>query len=139
MTNKGCWWFVLWAVVLFGLSGIASAEMELSDFEEKVFEGNDGLPYRLLSPGSLDANKKVPLVVYLQGIGARGDDNQKQLSATKFLENINRAGFLPSISVTSWRRNVLRMPAGPATPCKICSAWWTTSSSGTASTQQGFT
>lgn len=91
--KTGCRWVVLWAMVLLVLSGIASAEVELSDFEEKVFEGKGRLPYRLFSPTSLEAEQKVPLVVYLHGIGARGDDNQKQLSSTKFLENINRSGF----------------------------------------------
>ncbi|MCH2183021.1 MAG: prolyl oligopeptidase family serine peptidase [Mariniblastus sp.] len=97
LKNYGCLLFSLLvgllAIPLCGLSEIAAADVELAEFEKKVYEGSGSLPYRLYSPAGLETGKQVPLVVYLHGIGARGDDNQKQLSATRFLENINRSGF----------------------------------------------
>ncbi|MCM8527658.1 MAG: DUF1549 domain-containing protein, partial [Lentisphaeraceae bacterium] len=35
------------------------------------------IPYQLYEPENLDKNKKYPLVIYLHGSGAKGDDNQK--------------------------------------------------------------
>ncbi|MBN8627504.1 MAG: prolyl oligopeptidase family serine peptidase [Planctomycetes bacterium] len=41
--------------------------------------GDPAVPYRLLSPGSVTADAKYPLVVFLHGAGERGADNTSQL------------------------------------------------------------
>ena len=49
--------------------------------EAKVFNGTDGasLRYRMLSPATVKAGRKYPLVLFLHGAGERGDDNAMQL------------------------------------------------------------
>lgn len=39
----------------------------------------NGMPYRIMYPRKYDRTKSYPLVVFLHGIGERGNDNQKQL------------------------------------------------------------
>lgn len=55
--------------------------MDLEKFEARTFRGENGdvLPYRLLTPENLVADKRFPLVVFLHGAGERGDDNRRQL------------------------------------------------------------
>lgn len=50
-------------------------------YEGREFNGGDAgkLPYRMLSPKSLEAGKKYPLVIFLHGAGERGTDNKIQL------------------------------------------------------------
>ena len=49
--------------------------------EAKVFNGAKGgaLRYRMLSPATVEAGRKYPLVLFLHGAGERGDDNAMQL------------------------------------------------------------
>lgn len=83
----------MFAVMLFWLASISTADIEFGDFEAQTFKGKKELPYLLYSPAKIKAGTKVPLVVFLHGIGARGDDNQKQLAYTRFLDHINKSGF----------------------------------------------
>ncbi len=39
------------------------------------------LPYRLMSPESLEPGKRYPLVLFLHGAGQRGSDNSLQLTS----------------------------------------------------------
>lgn len=91
---KNCAWF-LSLILLSGswLTNVSDADLKRSDFEAQTFQGKKELPYLLYSPANIKAGTKVPLVVFLHGIGARGDDNQKQLAYTKFLNHINKSGF----------------------------------------------
>jgi len=48
--------------------------------EKKTYaHGAKTLPYRMLSPATVDPAKKYPLVIFLHGAGERGADNEKQL------------------------------------------------------------
>jgi predicted peptidase len=48
--------------------------------EKHVFEdGGHKLPYRLLTPATVEDGKRYPLVIFLHGAGERGTDNDKQL------------------------------------------------------------
>ena len=49
--------------------------------EAKVFNGADGgtMRYRILSPATLEAGRRYPLVLFFHGAGERGDDNAMQL------------------------------------------------------------
>src|SRR5690606_24984546 len=46
----------------------------------EFIQQGDTLRYRILFPGHYDPAKKYPLVVFLHGSGARGNDNEKQLT-----------------------------------------------------------
>lgn len=65
-------------------------------FEKNVFiQKHDTLGYRLLYPKDFDSNRLYPLVVFLHGSGARGSDNELQLSNLPdvFLEDYYRTTF----------------------------------------------
>ena len=67
-------------LVLSLLSTLALARSE-DVFEAKTFTGAAGkpLPYRLMKPLTVEANKKYPLVIFLHGVGENGSDNRSQL------------------------------------------------------------
>lgn len=70
-------------------------------FEKQLFVvGEDTLPCRILTPLNFQSNKKYPLVIFLHGVGERGDDNEAQLTwgADIFLDSVNRAKY-PAIVV----------------------------------------
>lgn len=75
---------------------------DLSQYEKKQFisPSGDTLDYRILFPDNYDENKDYPLVLFLHGVGERGDDNEKQLThgADLFLAAENRDKF-PAIVV----------------------------------------
>lgn len=50
-------------------------------FSRESFQDSQGttLPYRLCLPQNYDPSKKYPLVLFIHGLGARGNDNVKQL------------------------------------------------------------
>lgn len=57
--------------------------------------GNQTLPYRLLKPQKLEAEKKYPLIIFFHGAGERGTDNEihiKHITET-FLNAENREKF----------------------------------------------
>jgi predicted peptidase len=71
-------------VVVFGLFAILSAQTAPPEqFAPHRFAGKDGasLPYRLLSPPTLEDGARYPLVVQLHGSGAIGTDNEAQIGA----------------------------------------------------------
>lgn len=55
--------------------------------EKKVYTDSEvgSLPYRLWKPENYDPSKKYPLIVFLHGVGERGDDNEAQLKIDEFL------------------------------------------------------
>jgi alkaline phosphatase D len=78
---------------LFGHSNVILAQLGLDDFAGDLYQGKTTLPYRLYSPPLKSKEDRLPLVIFLHGVGARGDDNQIQLAKTGFLELINQSGF----------------------------------------------
>jgi predicted peptidase len=65
---------------LFSLGVPALLWGQMNDFDKLEFQmGMAKLPYRLLKPSKLEADKKYPLVLFLHGAGERGTDNAKQL------------------------------------------------------------
>lgn len=54
----------------------------MEKFRREVYVADDGyaMPYRLYIPDNYDCGEKYPLVLFLNGAGERGDDNEKQLS-----------------------------------------------------------
>lgn len=74
--------------VLLGFSMTLSAAEKSKKKKNKkdwhdVFEKKDfnGLPYRFIGPKDYDESQKYPLVIFLHGMGGKGDDNVKQLRA----------------------------------------------------------
>jgi predicted peptidase len=66
-------------------------------FEARVHQNAEGkkLPYRLLKPQNYDPVQKYPLILFLHGAGARGNDNSAQISAShrSFVRQITDAQF----------------------------------------------
>ena len=61
---------------------IQTEPTDLPLFKKEVFRNvrNELLPFQLLSPTHIDPSKKYPLVLFLHGAAARGDDNESQLA-----------------------------------------------------------
>ena len=77
------------------ISKVAAAQ-DFVEFDKLTFQvPQDTLPYRLLKPKEVKENQKYPLVVFLHGIGERGNDNVKNLTYihTLFLNEKNRNEF----------------------------------------------
>lgn len=56
-------------------------KLDVSEFKENEFAKNNiKVKYRLLSPKTIQKNKKYPLVLIFHGSGAIGTDNQKQFN-----------------------------------------------------------
>ena len=70
---------------------------ELSLYQKKIFTGPDGKtwPYRILYPKGYAKGQSYPLVLFLHGVGERGDDNEKPLKhgARLFLQEKLRNDF----------------------------------------------
>lgn len=69
-------------ITVFMLMAFASLlqAQELPVFEKAVYQTRqDSLPYRLLYPQNYNPKQKYPLLLFLHGMGVRGNDNQKQI------------------------------------------------------------
>ena len=82
---------------------ISSAGLSQSNglFEKQLFiQGEDTLRCRILTPLNYSPGKKYPLLVFLHGVGERGNDNEKQLvwGADWFTDSLNRLRY-PAIIV----------------------------------------
>jgi len=79
---------------LFFAGIFVHAQNELFQQKEFIYKG-DNLRYRVLFPENYNKNKSYPLVLFLHGIGERGNDNTKQLvhGASLFTDSLNRLNF----------------------------------------------
>ncbi len=70
------------AIAVAALFAIFTLVPGTSPFESRVYSGKDHvrLPYRLYVPPSYDKMKKYPLVIWLHGADAIGNDNLKQIT-----------------------------------------------------------
>ena len=68
-------------LILSLLASALTATAQPLTYDRKVFTASDGtdLNYRMLSPDGNAKGKKFPLVIFLHGLGERGNDNEKQL------------------------------------------------------------
>jgi len=80
-------------VICFHCDSLAQ-RLELFEKRELV-SGSDTLPYRLLYPVDFNPVKKYPLVLFLHGAGAWGNDNEKPLKSLPqiFLDSANRKKY----------------------------------------------
>ncbi|MFN2412989.1 MAG: prolyl oligopeptidase family serine peptidase [Pyrinomonadaceae bacterium] len=89
----------LFAVVLFALlvSNCSDHGKSEAEFPSRTVDVN-GIKYRyrIYSPPKRVPNEKIPVILYLHGSGARGDDNQSQLGIwPEYLaENPGRFSFV---------------------------------------------
>ena len=79
--------------MLIVLSG-AAQDSSLYRYSRFISNG-DTLNYRLMYPDRYDVNKKYPVVLFLHGVGERGNDNEAQLKwgGTLFSDSTNRTKF----------------------------------------------
>lgn len=91
---------------IFAKDSVANADYARCIFSDSM--GNT-MPYRMLSPSTLDQDVKYPLIIFLHGYGERGDDNEKQLThgASLFSNPVNMEKYpafviFPQCSERSW-------------------------------------
>lgn len=84
---------LLFAILFF--HSIATAQQSRIPEKSQFILNNDTLPYRLVYPLNYNPTKKYPLVLFLHGAGAWGNDNEKPLASLPkiFLDSINRKKY----------------------------------------------
>ena len=114
-------------IIAFMLTAMAAASAQ-SKFEPKVFESSEGiqLNYQELKPIDTAKEKKYPLVIFLHGMGERGDDNKTQLThgSQMFLNPANQEKYpayvlfpqCPETAFWAYARPTLNMKAEDKMP-----------------------
>lgn len=72
------------------------------------------MPYRLFVPANYDKTKKYPLVLWLHGGWARGNDNEKQIIE----------GNTPGATIWTRAENQAKNPAFVVAPQCAAGEWW---------------
>ncbi len=115
--NKASWRLFAGVLVLAFAMGRAAGAQPEDAFVARVYTNAAGhkLPYRLLLPESYDPGKSYPVILYLHGAAARGNDNLEPLKwgPELFLEQRRREkqGFF------------LVVPQSPRTSGWVDSSW----------------
>ena len=83
-------------ITAFIFTAVAAASAQ-GKFEPEVFESSEGvqLNYQKLKPIDTAKEQKYPLVIFLHGMGERGDDNKTQLThgSQMFLNPANQEKY----------------------------------------------
>lgn len=85
--------------------------IDTSAFEKKTYKT---MPYRLFVPANYDKSKKYPLVLWLHGGWARGNDNEKQIIE----------GNTPGATVWTKPENQAKNPTFVLAPQCPTGDWW---------------
>jgi predicted peptidase len=74
---------------------LAKTQVYIFEKHLSVSREHDTLPYRILAPMNMDRNKKYPLLIYLHGAGARGNDNETPVNklSKEFTDSVNRINY----------------------------------------------
>ena len=85
-------WITLFVFLFLSLSLSAQQGYGRDIF---VSSKGDSLPYRMIHPESVKPGEKYPLVLFLHGVGERGNDNEKQLThgGQMFLNPVNQEKY----------------------------------------------
>jgi len=114
---------VLPLLLWFSISSVwsqAQDMVETGEYLYKTYEnGDDILQYRILYPDGFDPKAKYPVVVFLHGMGERGDDNETQLrhGARLFQDSMKSYPAIvifPQCPVTDYWANLERPDEGGA-------------------------
>jgi predicted esterase len=99
-------------IVLASLSFVAAGSSRATDLSNaiagSVSDGTTSIPYQLLQPTGLAAGQKVPLILYLHGMGDRGTDNVAQTTWIGNLQQKTASGqyaayvLAPQIASDMW-------------------------------------
>ncbi len=86
-------------LILINILSLQIFAQKYKNFGSSLFVHNgDSLFYRTAFPDNLQEGKKYPLIVYLHGMGSRGDDNWKQLiHGSKLLKNKSIYNQYPAV------------------------------------------
>jgi predicted peptidase len=87
---------IILTAVLLVSAVFQSGAQQISLFDKLVYVNKgDTLPYRLLKPVNPGAKEEFPLVIFLHGIGERGNDNEVQIKhiSELFVETRNRGKY----------------------------------------------
>lgn len=115
--------FVLWPFSAWG-----NGPQVNDDYTKHIFTDslNNSMPYRMLSPMTIEPNKSYPLVLFLHGSGERGTDNEKQLTygASIFSNPVNADKYpafvvFPQCKERAWTDKIDErafMPGAPIPP-----------------------
>lgn len=90
---------------------ITTSAQDFPEFDNLIFQNTeDTIPYRFLKPKEVKENQKYPLVVFLHGMGERGNDNIINLT------------YITSLFLDEEKRN--KFPCFVAVPqCPITEKW----------------
>src|SRR5437867_10640371 len=74
-------WLRAYGYSFLTLACISARAADTNEFMARIYTNGAGktLLYRLLLPKDYDASRPYPLIVYLHGAAARGNDNAKPL------------------------------------------------------------
>ena len=81
-----------------------------------VSDGSASLPYRLFEPSGTTPGQKLPLVLFLHGMGERGTDNVKQTTWMSGLVHATQSGpyasyvLAPQIDTSGWFQSFSNKP-----------------------------
>lgn len=119
-------YLTLFVLMPFGAWGNGPQVNE--DYTKYVFtdSSNNSMPYRMLSPKTIEPNESYPLVLFLHGSGERGNDNEKQLThgASIFSNPVNVDKYpafvvFPQCKERAWTDKIDErafMPGAPISP-----------------------
>jgi predicted peptidase len=105
---KGKWLGLFGGVVVSSFTLCASATDVTNSVTGMVTDGRGSINYRLFEPTRVAAGQKLPLVVFLHGMGERGTDNVRQTTWMGGLLDHTQTGqyasyvLAPQIDSSSW-------------------------------------
>lgn len=98
-------------------------------FERHLYlSGNDTLPYRLLKPQAIEADRTYPLIVFFHGASERGKNNFIHLRhiASLFMDTANRRNYpcfvvAPQCPPRQWWSNITggKLQISPSRPMQL--------------------
>lgn len=115
--GRGLGFTWLKVIVALGAAGLApGGTTRAAEVTGWVSDGQRSIPYRVFEPANADAGEKLPLILYLHGMGERGTDNVQQANSAANLIKATRSGahaayvLAPQIASDMWFQSWTRNP-----------------------------